>query len=238
MEACSLRQWPALGGVWWPGSSSQLCCTSEESKAPSGRCTAPPQPLLNYSLGINAFDKSSLLCMNYPQSSADYVFVFFFFPKFIFHLQIDQQLQSVQAGSVWAPSQACSRSRHPTRAEFRAASLSLAGQHTPVGHQTGRRKGVRQELCPKNLIWVQNSLCPINVSFPRGFRAKDWVRGAALHLHTHVSGASIAHISPISQDRQNTQLSLIHSLPQTYPYSPALSSKSLQFPNCSLNIWD
>lgn len=89
---------------------------------------------------------------------------------------------------MWAPSQAYSRSRHPAKAEFRAAPLSLAGQHTPVGHQTGRREGVRQELCPKNLIWVQNSLCPINVSFPYGFRAKDWVRGAALHLHTHVSG--------------------------------------------------
>lgn len=98
---CNAQSWREFGGQV-PLASS---ITSGMCRATSGRYMAPPQPLLNYSLGVNTFDKSRLLCMNYPQSSGEYAF-----PKnLFFHLQIDQQLKLVQQGCARTSSQGCTR---------------------------------------------------------------------------------------------------------------------------------
>jgi len=104
-EVWCLLQRPVLEGVWWPGTSSQQYHIREGSRAPYGRYLAPPQLLLNYSMGIKTFDNSRLLRINYPQSCGHDAF-----PKyFSFPLQIDQQLKLAQQGSSvdWLRAQIC-----------------------------------------------------------------------------------------------------------------------------------
>lgn len=72
------------GGFCWPRRSFQLHCTREGTWL----LREGTQLFVHVELfiAISTFDKSSLLCMSYPQSSGDNVLC----PKIIFNLQMDQ----------------------------------------------------------------------------------------------------------------------------------------------------